>query len=248
MAPAPGSASEVGVDTDADMNGQRRHGSSRLRQLVRGMDFVSRKLLGIIEFDSSEDCLLRIALHHADREIGLAESALIRAGDTVMELHLWNEHLRVPESGPDLRWAATSRRRFDRSLQRVAAHLETDPKFGAVRAVMIAPALTGRQQRKDRRYMRYLLRADWSAVPRRTGALRRLHQLIDDFWLWLLGRAFNPRNTKSTGFLRHREEFWIARERFLALYRAPRGGGSLPSAKAALAIPAGGAGDRERKT
>jgi YkoP domain len=237
----------VGVDTDADMNGQRGQGSSRLRQLVRGMDFISRKLLGIVEFDSSEDCLLRIALHRNDREIGLADGALLRPGDTVMELHLWNEHLRVPETGPDLRWAAASRRRFDRSLQRLAAHLETDPKFGAVRAVMIAPALTGRQQRKDRRYMRYLLRADWSAVPRRTSALRRLHQLIDDFWLWLLGRAFNPRNTKPTGFLRHREEFWIARERFLALYRTPRGVGSASTAKAALAIPAGGAGDRDGK-
>jgi YkoP domain len=200
------------------------------------MDFISRKLLGIVEFDSSEDCLLRIALHRGKREIRLADGTLLHAGNVILELHLWNEHLRVPETGPDLRWAAAARRRFDRSLERLAAYVVAEPALKDVRAVMIAPALTGNQRRKNRRYMRYLLRADWTVVPRRSGFLQRVHQTIDDLWLRLLTRAFNPHNKNSGDFRRQRQEFWISRERFLSLYRPPISGKTRPEAEAALPL------------
>lgn len=182
------------------------------------MDFISRKLLRIVEFDSDADVLLRIGWHTVDRAIVLPDGVSLRPGDPALELHLWNEHLSLPEAGADLRWAAALRRRFERSLERLAAAMETRPEFGAARALMIKPAFTGRQRRKNPRRLPNLLRGDWIAVPKRPNLAERVHALLDDLWLFLLSRAFDPFKAHERGFLRHRQEFWISRERFLARY------------------------------
>lgn len=182
------------------------------------MDFVSRKLLGIVEFDPSADVLLRIGWHPVDRAIVLPDGVSLRPGDSALELHLWNEHLALPEAGADLRWAAALRRRFERSLERLAAAIEARPELGAARALMIKPAFTGRQRRKNPRRLPNLLRGGWVAVPKRPNLGERLHALVDDLWLFLLSRAFDPFKARERGFLRHRQEFWISRERFLARY------------------------------
>jgi hypothetical protein len=182
------------------------------------MDFVSRQLLGIVEFDPGADVLLRIGWHSVDRAIVLPDGVSLRPGDPALELHLWNEHLTLPEAGADLRWAAALRRRFERSLERLAMAIEARPELGAARALMIKPAFTGRQRRKNPRRLPNLLRGGWIAVPKRPNLAERLHALIDDFWLFLLSRAFDPFKARERGFLRHRQEFWISRERFLARY------------------------------
>jgi len=184
------------------------------------MDFISRRLLGIVEFDSSEDCLLRIGALHVDRAINLPDGAHLRPGDAALELHLWNEHLALQAGGADLRWAATTRRRFERSLARLAFYLVQSPALGDVRAMMMKPAFTARQRRKNPQRLPRLLRGGWVAVPRRPSLIQRLHSVIDDAWLWLLGRAFGAFDAKERGFLRHRQEFWISRESFLARYAA----------------------------
>jgi len=191
---------------------------SLFRRLVRGMDFVSRKLLGIVEFDGGADTLLRIGWHPVDRAILLPDGVRLRPGDPALELHLWNEHLTLPAAGADLRWAAVLRRRFERSLERLATAIEARPELGAARALMIKPAFTGRQRRKNPRRLPNLLRGGWIAVPKRPNPAERLHALIDDLWLFLLSRAFDPFKARERGFLRHRQEFWISRERFLARY------------------------------
>ena len=191
---------------------------SLFRRLVRGMDFVSRKLLGIVEFDGGADTLLSIGWHPVDRAILLPDGVRLRPGDPALELHLWNEHLTLPAAGADLRWAAALRRRFERSLERLATAIEARPELGAARALMIKPAFTGRQRRKNPRRLPNLLRGGWVAVPKRPNLAERLHALIDDLWLFLLSRAFDPFKARERGFLRHRQEFWISRERFLARY------------------------------
>ena len=191
---------------------------SLFRRLVRGMDFISRKLLGIVEFDGGADTLLRIGWHPVDRAILLPDGVRLRPGDPALELHLWNEHLTLPAAGADLRWAAVLRRRFERSLERLATAIEARPELGAARALMIKPAFTGRQRRKNPRRLPNLLRGGWIAVPKRPNPAERLHALIDDLWLFLLSRAFDPFKARERGFLRHRQEFWISRERFLARY------------------------------
>lgn len=187
------------------------------RRLVRGMDFISRKVQRITEFDSSDDCLLRIGIRSAKRELTLSDGMHVHPGDPVVELHLWNEHLAIPPSGLDLRWASTARQQFERSLERLAEHISRDPSLRNVRAVMVTPAFSPRQQQKNLRRLPYLLGGEWTAVANDLGLI---YGWIDSLWLWLLVWTFNPHSLANSEFLRRREEFWMSRERFVFIYRA----------------------------
>ena len=191
---------------------------SVFRQLVRGTDLLLRKAHRIIEFDASADCVLRIGTRRAEREIRFGDGVVLRAGDAVAELHLWNEHLPNPEGPQDLRWAAAFRMQFERSLDRLADRIRTDPMCDGVRALMMMPALTPRQLAKNHDGAPYLLRGDWIGVHRPSDARALVHRIADDLWLWLLAWAFNPNSLIRGHFLRNRREFWISRERFLAIY------------------------------
>lgn len=203
-------------------------------RLVRGVDFVSRRVHGITEFDPSADCLLRIAMRRAGREIFLADGVSVRADDTVIELHLWNEHLPIPEGQPDLRWAAAGRRQFIRSLDRLADHIRAESRFDAVRALMMTPALTTHQLAKDHSLILVLLGRNWMAVELGPDSPGRLYRLVDNMWLWLLTRTFNPKSLTRRQFTRRRREFWISRERFLAIYGE---GSERPQRRTKAAVP-----------
>lgn len=217
------------------MSKEGRKNNSFFRRCVRGMDFVSRQLLGIAEFDASEECLLRIGSLHLDREIALADGVILRRGDRALEVHLWNEHLAILKGSGTLRWANTARRRFEYSFARLAAYIEQKPELGDVRALMMKPAFTRRQRRRNLQRLPRLIRGAWTAVPRRLNAIERVHAVIDDAWLWLLSRAFNPFDAPKLGFLRHRQEFWISREGFLARFGG--GGAARPRREAVTALP-----------
>ncbi len=172
-------------------------------------------------------------MRRAEREIDFGRGKVLRPGDAVIELHLWNEHLPIPKARPDLRWAAAARKQFERSLDRLAIYVRSDPAFDEVRALMMMPALTSRQRAKNRGGVSYLLRGDWLAVRGRSGR-SLFHRIVNDLWLWLLTYAFNPRSSARRHFIRHRQEFWIERNRFLAIYGVDGGGRRHASKPAAL--------------
>src|SRR5713226_9324042 len=100
------------------------------RQLIRGIDGYLRRSIGIIEFDHSDDAVVRIAVGRAGREMRLSDGTRLRPDEPVLELHLWNEHLlALPPEGPTLSWAAVTRRQVARSLTRLAAHVLAEPKL-----------------------------------------------------------------------------------------------------------------------
>lgn len=198
---------------------------SGVRWLVRGIDFASRRLRRIVEFDDAEDGLFRIGLRYARHEIRLADGTRIHPGHPVLELHLWNEHLlRLPPKGPDLRWAAVGRRQTAESLRRLAAHMLTNPELDRVKALHMTPALAGGR-----------LASSLSLIVTKNGfepvsgveslpARSRLSWLLDNLWLWVLTWTFSPLSLENWRFDRERREFWISRERFMALYGSEQGG------------------------
>src|SRR5260370_33560883 len=67
------------------------------RWLIRGIDWLVRRFKGVVEFDSREDGLIRIGFVRVDEEARLGDGTHLYPRDTVVELHLWNEHLlRIP--------------------------------------------------------------------------------------------------------------------------------------------------------
>lgn len=190
-----------------------------LRQLIRGIDACLRRKFGIVEFEHDADALLRIGAGHAERAIQLSDGMRIRPGDRVLELHFWNEHLlTLPQGRGTLRWATGTRHQVTRSLQRLATHLQGAADLGDVTALRIRPAFASRTLTRNLDWI--VVRHGFESVadrgrPVRTSVVRRW---LDSLWVWLLTWTFNPRSLRGRRFGRTRQEFWISRARFIALY------------------------------
>jgi len=66
----------------------------------------------------------------------------IGAGDPVLLLHFWNEHLPpIPLEGPTVIWAAHFGRRLKRSFYTAARYMASDSRLAQLRAVGGALAL-----------------------------------------------------------------------------------------------------------
>lgn len=201
------------------MAARRPNGTLSLgRRLIRGIDAISRRMQRIREFDASPDCLLRIATGRVRRGIRLSDGVVLEAGDPFVELHLWNEHLAVPAHGADLRWAAARRRQFARSLRKLADHMSANAEFADVRALMMKPALPDPKLERAVGRIVTLFGFEWRPAAAGGHPESFVGRCADNLWLWLLTWAFNPRSLKGRSFAQERHEFWISRDRLVALY------------------------------
>jgi hypothetical protein len=181
---------------------------------IGSIDLALRRIYGIAEFELEDDGLLRIAICRAERELILSDGTRIRRGDSVVDLHIWNEHLPCfPANSRDFGWAARVRRKVLSSLNRLALHMRTNPNLDRVQALRMAPAIAHRRPEKP---LALLPGSGFeSAAPSRQS---RLPDSLDSVWVWLLTWAYNPRALAGRCFARTRQEFWISRSRFLILY------------------------------
>ena len=64
-----------------------------VRQFIRGIDWVLRRHYGVEIYSDHPDCLLRVSRGSSDVDIVLSDGTSIQAGDSLLDLHLWNERL-----------------------------------------------------------------------------------------------------------------------------------------------------------
>jgi len=206
----------------------RTVGTRPLRYLVHVIDAALRRILAITEIESETASVFRIKLGSAEREILLSDGTRVRPGDTVLELHLWNERLEpAPCAHAELGWAVRFRRRFLASLHRLAIHLQRDQNLAAVRAILMQPALE--RERPEGAIERMLPKLGFEPLPGAAPARGRLYSFLENAWLWLLTWAHNPRALRGRQFDRTRRGFWISRSELLA-----RHGGGFPERVANL--------------
>lgn len=189
------------------------------RRLIRGIEARLRRAHGIVEFDDRADCLLRVAPGRIDRALVLADGTRLCRGDATIEIHLWNDHVApIPPRGPDFRWAARTRRQFERSLRLLAAHLAAAPEFGEAAALVMRPAFAGRQL--DRNLTRILQKHGFHPVPAgaAAGPTNAAHRFLDNLWLFLLAWTFNRRSLRRRPFRQIRQEYWMSRACLMAQY------------------------------
>ena len=106
-----------------------------LRVCILSVDRLLRRYYGVHEFSPAEDNLLRISASIAEQRITLGDGTEILPGDVVIDLHLWNE--RIPALGSfrsGLGWGSRVKRRIERSLVSLAAHVETNPSLAQCKA------------------------------------------------------------------------------------------------------------------
>jgi hypothetical protein len=195
-------------------------GGWTLRGLVRALDGRMRKVQGVYEFSGDTDCILRLSRISAETALRLGDGTVIQPGQPLGILHLWNEHMPVmPATGPNFVWVNRVRRQLKRSLTALATYVEADPAMADIAAFRARVAFFGRGRRAKlvRLCARFGLdRAPMPAAP--AGRWRWLHDFLENFWLWGLGWAFNPRSLRGKAFMRHREDLWISRDALIARY------------------------------
>jgi hypothetical protein len=179
--------------------------------VVRALDKWMRLRQGITEFTDDPNCILRISLEAADRELRLADGAVVRPGDRVLEMHFWNE--RMPQAnGPlGLGWGGRFSRRLRRSFNELAIALERDPRFCDVVALRGRLAFAGARDSADARRFGAWFGFEVAEATREVTLRRRLHAVAEDYWLLALTYTFNPGTLRHRSLARRHDDMWISR-------------------------------------
>jgi hypothetical protein len=197
-----------------------------MRAFVRSIDRHLRKRFDIFEYSTEDNCIFRIRIDHTERDLALPHET-VAAGEPVLELHFWNEHLLpVPEGGHNIRWAVGVRRALMASCRMLAACLEEDPRMAGPRAVGgITPLFAAGDG------------SGWERIFARLGFVMQPHQnpsgRFAEFWervyAWMVMRTFAvgsgpPPKLESI----RRTNFWISRDDFLRRYGGASARGKTP--------------------
>jgi hypothetical protein len=182
-------------------------------------DSVLRSFYRIREFTEDPDCVFRVGLGKARKTLLLSDGTIIRGGETVGTVHLWNEHLpRLHRHG--LGWACAMHHRVVHSLAALAMYVETAPAWREIPAFHAESGLSTRL--RSLQIERVVQRYGFENAVSERSLLRRVHDLGDDFLLWGLARAFNPEALSRSRFFRDHQDLWISRSSLLRHHLSQR--------------------------
>jgi hypothetical protein len=186
------------------------------RAVIRRFDAFLCRCLGVYEFSSDAECILRVQKAVAARPLNLP-GGVIPKGAAVLKIHLWNEHVPpMPAAGPDLAWAAHVSRCFVRSLHSVAGLLRKDPSLTGARAVGGVTALLPIEGRSGSTAL--MKRLGFTILPYHN-PLGSFSEFWENLYTWGLMWAYNPISLQHHQFFRlHRAEIWMPIENFLARF------------------------------
>jgi hypothetical protein len=186
------------------------------------VDALLRRRLRIFEFSIDPECMLRAAIVPASGEVVLDDGSIVRQGQAIADLHLWNEHVpAVPPGGADLTWLVAFDTRLRRSLVELAAYLARTRS--EVRAIRMETAFGRPGADMDRIGRRFGFQIVRGVRARTAGA--RLHRFFANFLFLALSWAYNPGSLAGKSFRRDHCEYWMSRDTLDALYGAPPPGG-----------------------
>ncbi|HEY2707183.1 MAG TPA: hypothetical protein VGI95_03955 [Caulobacteraceae bacterium] len=188
---------------------------------IRTLDAWLRAKQGFVEYSTSPSCVLRVVVVRADSYVELSDGSVIEPGQTILDIHFWNE--RMPQSAdcPGLGWGGRFGRQLVRSLVDLAQALDADPRLKDAVALRGRLAFSGARDAEDMHRF-----AHWFGFERASSGhvplLRRLHDGIEDVWLLALAWTFNPGSLRSRAVLRRRGDLWISKRKLVERYVAHR--------------------------
>jgi len=172
------------------------------RVSIKALDRILRRFLGIYEFSQEPGCVLRYSRARSRIAITLPGGEVVRPGDSILELHFWNDRLgasRYPGSS-----SGTLRFALRYSLALLAAQLQSNERFVDIKAVH---ATIARASSRSCR-VHHLFGCALYSAPRSNA--RRIHDYFENFLIHSLRWAFNPRIAKQRSLRLNRVELWVA--------------------------------------
>ncbi len=185
--------------------------------IVRTFDHWLSKQYGIFAFDESPDCILHVQVSQAPHRLEFPDCTLVEAGQPVLLLHLWNEHLPpMPPEDSGLGWANRTSRLFINSLGSLARRCGRDPRLAGARAVGGVSALFSPHGRSSG--VRWIERLGFVVVPYHR-PLGRFGEFWENLYSWWLLEAYNPGSMRQRSLLSlWRAEIWMPVEKFVDRY------------------------------
>jgi hypothetical protein len=193
--------------------------------LIWSLDRWLRTRQGVYEYTADAECLFRIQRARAERAFSLSDGTQVRAGEPILTLHFWNEHIPAMGRRPTLVWARRTLNALDHSLQGLADYLRARAEYNDVAAFFgdMCLGTAAQCEQLARIVARYGFERAYRCEARNQAFLHPLGQSI----LVLLLALVTNRATLRTAILRrHRECLVLSRAmlecRYGALRRQPR--------------------------
>lgn len=194
-----------------------------LATLLEALDDRLRARHGVIEYCHSPDCFFRISVIASADDFVLSDGVLVRAGDRLIDLHLWNEQFPpFPPDGPNLGWALRVSRAFDTSLRELHRYLESHAELGDVVAVCgnMTFDVSARAAQLSRVAARYGFERVGAPPPR--SAWQRLHRFGENILISLVVLARNAAALRRGTLWRDRTMVLLSRRGLQRRYGGAR--------------------------
>lgn len=104
--------------------------------VVLGLDGWLRRLEAVKEYTSDPRCIFRIQIDRLDHTLTLSDGTPLRAGERIINLHLWNEQMpRFGVNAASVAWASRLMRCVEISLRQLCQFLAVTAELSDVVAI-----------------------------------------------------------------------------------------------------------------
>ena len=188
------------------------------RRFIMFLDSLLRRAYRIREISPTENGLLRIGPGRARQGLTLSDGTVVKPGDLLIELHLWNERLPLRASWPDVRWGIAVLRLLRRSLSLLAEEVQRNPGWSTVSALHGEMVFMDADADVAEQVVRHL-GFDWIVPPAPTTFAGRFGRFWQNVYAWWLMWAFNPATLRKKRRQNlARGHAWMSRRTLLARY------------------------------
>jgi hypothetical protein len=195
----------------------------RIARIGLLIDEWLRRWHGVYEYSNDPQCIFRIQSDRARRDVALSDGTLLKRGDRMINVHVWNEHVpEVPPEGPTIRWARRWAVAMDESLRQLSDFMAVHPEFDDVAAVRAYSAVATVQTQSQ--FARIMGHLGLQTIPQNPEIswVERIRRLGENVLGLLFVLAVTPRSARISILRRTRAEYLISRRALDLRYRASR--------------------------
>jgi hypothetical protein len=128
-----------------------------LAEIIFALDTWLRRRQAVVSYSSHPSCVFRVGVARSRRTLVLRDGTRLGAGQRMIELHFWNEHIPpVTQNGATIRWARQMQKSISTSLRELTRYLSSRPDLRDISVICgNVPSATRAQWRQIEYIMGY---------------------------------------------------------------------------------------------
>ncbi len=192
---------------------ETRYSHPWLAGIIFALDIRLRRHQAIVEYSSHPSCIFRLGIARSRRTLTLRDGTHLKAGQRMVQLHFWNEHIPpVPQKGATFSWARRMQKNISTSLRELARYLQSRPDLHDICVVCgdVPSAATKAQCQQIEYIMGYYgfeTVMEYERLPLR----ERIHRLGENILISLTIFAQNAPALRPDTLMRVRVPIYLSR-------------------------------------